>query len=54
MKKGSGTKTRISLTVDKELVEELNNICKDKFMKISPFVEYLIRKGLEDYKKSKK
>ncbi len=54
MKKGTGTKTRISLTLDEELVEELNNFCKDQFMKISPFVEHLIEKGLKEHKKSKK
>ena len=55
MKKGSGTKTRISITIDKDLVEELNSICKDSFMKISPLVEHFIKKGLEEYKsKSKK
>jgi metal-responsive CopG/Arc/MetJ family transcriptional regulator len=47
MLKGTGTKTRISLTLDKELVEELNDTCKTGFMKISPFVEHLIRKGLK-------
>ncbi|MBD3248778.1 hypothetical protein GF336_01920 [Candidatus Woesearchaeota archaeon] len=51
MKKGSGTKTRISLTIDKDLAEELNNICEERFMKISPFVEHLIKKGLEEVKK---
>ena len=51
MKKGSGTKKRISLTLDKELVDELEQICKDNFMKISPFVEHLIKKGLEDRKR---
>lgn len=51
MKKGSGTKTRISLTIDEELADELNRICQERFMKISPFVEHLIKKGLEDMKK---
>jgi len=50
MKKGSGTKNRISITLDKELSQDLDKICKEKFMKISPFVENLIRKGLEDLK----
>ena len=53
MKKGTGTKTRISLTLDNALVEKLNSICKDNFMKISPFVEHLIKKGLEEYKSKK-
>ena len=54
MKKGSGTKTRISLTLDKELVETLNNLCKEKFMKVSPFVEYLIKTKLEEYRRENK
>ena len=53
MLKGSGTKTRISLTLDKELVDTLTKICESQFMKVSPFVEFLIKKGLEDRKKSK-
>jgi len=51
MKKGSGTKTRISITLDEELAENLDNLCKERFMKISPFVEHLIKKGLEEFKK---
>ncbi len=53
MRKGSGTKTRISLTLDKELVDILNKLCESQFMKVSPFVEFLIKKGLKDRKKSK-
>ena len=53
MKKGTGTKTRISLTLDKELVDELNNICKDKLMKTSPFIEHLIKIGLDRHKSKK-
>lgn len=54
MKKGTGTKTRISITIDQSLVEDLNSICKSKFMKISPFVEHLIKKGLEEFVRKKK
>lgn len=54
MKKGSGTKTRISVTLDKEIAEQLENVCKDNFMKISPLVEHFIKKGLEDFKNNKK
>ncbi len=54
MKKGTGTKTRISLTLDKELVDELNEICQDKLMKLSPYVEHLIKKALKESQKAKK
>ena len=54
MKKGSGTKTRISLTLDEKLVEEINSFCVDRFMKVSPFIEHLLKKGMEGFKKSKK
>jgi len=53
MKKGSGTKNRITITLDKSLLDELNSTCQENFMKISPFVEHLIKKGLEEYKKKK-
>ena len=54
MKKGSGTKTRISLTLDEKLVDEVNSVCEERFMKVSPFIEFLIKKGMEEFKKSKK
>jgi len=54
MKKGSGTKTRISLTLDKKLVDELNKICESNFMKVSPFTEFLIKSALEEYRREKK
>jgi len=51
MRKGSGTKERISLTIDKALAKEINDLCDERFMKISPFVEHLIKEGLEAFKK---
>jgi len=48
VRKGSGTKTRMSITIDKELAEHLDGFCRERFMKVSPFVENLIRKGLKD------
>jgi len=54
MKKGSGTKTRISLTIDQSLADELTDLCQERFMKISPFVEHLIKKSLKEFKKNKK
>jgi len=48
MKKGSGTKTRISITIDKDLANQINDICEAKLMKISSFIEMLIKKGLKE------
>ncbi|MBW2978048.1 hypothetical protein KY331_04340 [Candidatus Woesearchaeota archaeon] len=48
MKKGSGTKTRISITIDNDLASQINKICEKKLMKVSSFVEMLIKKGLKD------
>ena len=50
MKKGSGTKTRISITLDKALASQINNICENRLMKISNYVEKLIKVGLENEK----
>ena len=53
MKKGTGTKTRISITLDEKIVSELNSICKERFMKVSPLVEHFIKKGLKELKGKK-
>jgi len=50
MKKGSGTKERISITLDKALVKELNKKCKTRLMKVSNYIEKLIRVGLKNEK----
>ncbi len=50
MKKGSGTKERISITLDKELVEDINKRCEQRLMKISNYIEKLIRVGLKNEK----
>ncbi|MBU1005822.1 MAG: ribbon-helix-helix domain-containing protein [Nanoarchaeota archaeon] len=50
MKKGSGTKTRISITLDKGLAKELDSLCKKRLMKVSNYVERLIQTGLKNEK----
>ena len=50
MKKGSGTKERISITLDKALVKELNHKCEQRLMKVSNYVEKLIKVGLKNEK----
>lgn len=50
MKKGSGTKERISITLDEELVKELNKKCEERLMKVSNYIEKLIRIGLKNEK----
>ena len=46
MKKGTGTKTRISITIDKKLFERVSKDCEKNLMKISTYLESLIKKGL--------
>lgn len=46
MKKGSGTKERISITVDKKVLAQINKDCEKNLMKVSSYVEALIKKGL--------
>ena len=48
MKKGSGTKTRISITLDKDLVKEINKICEQRLIKVSNYIEKLIKIGLKN------
>lgn len=47
MRKGSGTKTRISITLDKDIVDKLNIECEKRIMKISPYIESIIKKELK-------
>ena len=50
MKKGSGTKERISITLDKALVKDINKKCKARLMKVSNYIEKLIEIGLKHEK----
>ncbi len=50
MKKGSGTKERISITLDKNIVKELNKRCEKRLMKVSNYIEKLIETGLKNEK----
>ena len=48
MIKGSGTKKRISLSLDKSLVTQINSNCEERIMKVSNYIEKLIKIGLEN------
>lgn len=50
MRKGSGTKTRISITLDKNLAKELDSLCEKRLMKVSNYVEKLIETGIKNEK----
>jgi len=50
MEKGSGTKTRISVTIDDELVKKLKKKLAKRMTKVSNYVEYLIREDLKNEK----
>lgn len=50
MKKGSGTKERISITLDKKLFGEISKECEKRLMKVSNYVERLIEIGLKNEK----
>jgi hypothetical protein len=47
MRKGSGTKTRICISIDKDTADEISRICEKKLMKVSSFIESLIKRGLK-------
>ena len=46
MKKGSGTKERVSITLDKKVLAQINRDCEKSLMKVSSYIEALIKKGL--------
>ena len=48
MRKGSGTKVRISITIDKELASKINQICEKKTMKVSNYIEKILKEGTKD------
>ncbi|HZX45373.1 MAG TPA: hypothetical protein VFF28_06865 [Candidatus Nanoarchaeia archaeon] len=50
MKKGSGTKERISITLDKGLLKEIDKRCEQRLMKVSNYIEKLIKVGLKNEK----
>ena len=51
MPKKGITKTRISITLDNEVVKVLNKECKDRTMKVSNYIQKLIKIGLKNEKK---
>ena len=50
MKKGSGTKEKISITLNKSLVNQINKNCEQRIMKVSNYIEKLIQIGLKNEK----
>ena len=50
MPKNGITKDRISITIDKELLDALNKECKNRTMKLSSYIEKLIRLGKKNEK----
>jgi len=52
MPKKEITKERISITLDSELLEELKKECEDRTMKLSSYIEKLVKIGVKNEKKS--
>jgi hypothetical protein len=50
MRKGSGTKVRVSLTLNKGLMDQITATCDRRLMKISNYIEKLITIGLKNEK----
>ncbi len=48
MRKGSGTKERISITIDKKLASRINSECDKRLMKVSNYIEKLLKEGLDN------
>ncbi len=51
MPKGPITKKRVSVTLDSDLVEFLARECEDRTMKISNYIQKLIKIGVQHEKK---
>jgi hypothetical protein len=47
MPKKKITKDKISITVDKMLLKKLQKRCDERLMKVSTYIEHLIREGME-------
>jgi hypothetical protein len=47
MRKGSGTKERISVTIDKNLSDSLRKKLSKKMIKVSNYIEYLLKEDLK-------
>ncbi len=50
MRKGSGTKTRISATIDDKLIEKLKKKLASRMIKVSNYIEHLIEEDLKNEK----
>ena len=50
MPKKGITKERISITIDKKLIESLKKECSKRTMKLSSYVEKLIKRGYKNEK----
>jgi|GEM_PF-5383802 len=51
MPKQEITKDRISITIDKDVLRHINDECDERTMKVSSYIEKLIKIGLEYEKK---
>lgn len=51
MPKPAITKDRISITLDKELLNLVNKECENRTMKVSSYIEKLIKVGMQHEKK---
>jgi hypothetical protein len=51
MPKTPVTKDRISITIDHELLEKIKKECEDRTMKVSSYLEKLIKIGIHNEKR---
>jgi len=53
MPKTKVTKGRISVTIDKDILSQINKECEDRTMKVSSYIEKLIKIGFQNEEKQK-
>jgi metal-responsive CopG/Arc/MetJ family transcriptional regulator len=53
MPKTKVTKGRISVTIDKDILTHINKECEERTMKVSGYIEKLIKIGLQNENKIK-
>jgi len=51
MRKGSGTKTRVSVTINNEMMDKLKKKLEKRMIKVSNYIEHLIKEDLKSEKK---
>jgi len=48
MRKGSGTKQQLSITIDKKLADKLKKVLDKRMVKTSTYIEHLLKRDMHE------